>query len=175
VERAFQERRVEIVATDRVQEIQREIQSRLRELEPSVAEYERLTAASAALRELPPATDDGAAAKPSRRGPGRPPGKRGSIPTPSPAATPESRPKRRRRRRGKRAPRGANREAILQMLQTSSSEASVSDIVNATGVNRVTAYNILGKLEQEGAVTRREQPNGARPRAMYKLRQGGAA
>ncbi|MGD0454771.1 MAG: helix-turn-helix domain-containing protein [Solirubrobacteraceae bacterium] len=59
------------------------------------------------------------------------------------------------------------------MLQTSSSEASVSDIVNATGVNRVTAYNILGKLEQEGAVTRREQPNGARPRAMYKLRQGG--
>jgi predicted ArsR family transcriptional regulator len=61
------------------------------------------------------------------------------------------------------------------MLQTSSSEASVTDIVNATGVNRVTAYNILGKLEQEGVVTRREQPNGARPRAMYKLRQGGTA
>lgn len=161
------------MATDRVEEIQREIQSRLQELEPYLAEYERLTAASAALGELTPAAEDGTAAKPSRRGPGRPPGKRGSRATPSPAATPESRPKRRRRRHGKRAPRGANREAILQMLQTSSSEASVSDIVNATGVNRVTAYNILGKLEQEGAVTRREQPNGARPRAMYKLRQGG--
>jgi DNA-binding MarR family transcriptional regulator len=56
------------------------------------------------------------------------------------------------------------------MLQTSSSEASVSEIVSATGVKRVTAYNILGKLEQEGAVTRREQPNGARRRVLYRFR-----
>ena len=163
------------MATDRVEEIQREIQSRLRELEPYLAEYERLTAASAALGELTPATDDGAAARPSRRGPGRPPGQRESIATLSPAATPEPRAKRRRHRRGNRAPRGANRQAILQMLQTSSSEASVSDIVSATGVKRVTAYQVLGKLEAEGAITRREETSGGRPRAMYKLRQGGAA
>ncbi len=61
------------------------------------------------------------------------------------------------------------------MLQTSSSEASVNDIVNATGVKAVTVYNILGKLTQEGAVTRRERPNGARRRVLYRFRRGDAS
>jgi DNA-binding transcriptional ArsR family regulator len=159
------------VATDYVDKIQTEIQSRLRELEPLVAEYERLTAANAALGDVPQ-TGNGASARPSRQRPGRPPGKRASTSTPSSAAIPAERATRprRRRRRGKRAPRGANREAILRMLEASSSDASVSDIVNATGVNRVTAYQLLGKLEREGAVTRREETNGPRPRALYRLR-----
>ena len=85
--------------TDFLDDKRREITARLNELGPLVDEYNRLTAAASALEGIGGASVAAAAAAPSRRGPGRPPGsssKTATIATAAPAkkrGRPPGRPK----------------------------------------------------------------------------------
>ena len=168
------------MATDLIDNFQQRIQARLRELSGSVAEYERLNNAMAALGNVP-SSGDGASAKPRRKGPGRPPGKRSKSTSVSSSpssgddssAAASAPATRRKRKAGKRAPRGANRQAILKALEASKGELSVGDVASASGVGRVSADQILKKLQEEGAVSQRQETNG-RKRAVYKITAGGS-
>ena len=72
--------------TDFLDEKRREITDRLNELRPLVDEYNRLEAAASALEGIGGASVAAAAAAPSRRGPGRPPGSSGKTATIATAA-----------------------------------------------------------------------------------------
>jgi response regulator of citrate/malate metabolism len=88
--------------------------------------------------------------------------------------TPTTTPKRRRRKGAKRAPRGANREAIMKVLEVAGADLSVGEVSNSSGVGRVSADQILKKLALDGTVTQRKSTSGGRKRALYKLKRGAA-
>lgn len=58
----------------------------------------------------------------------------------------------------KRAPRGANRDAILQAARKAPRGAVASQLAREAGVGRVSAYQVLGRLEADGLVRKVEQP-----------------
>jgi hypothetical protein len=120
--------------------IHSELRTRVRELEPAVAEYEQLQAADAALSGL-------ALGRPSD---GR------SRATASPD-TPTLRPSRPRRTSAPRAPRGANRVAVLRVLEDRPG-VSVAELASASGVARTVLYGLLKTLEQRGEVAREGLP-----------------
>jgi predicted HTH transcriptional regulator len=82
--------------------------------------------------------------------------------------------RRRARRNGaaatprKRAPRGANREAVLRVLQERPG-ASSGELASVSGVERNTLNGLLARLVKDGEVEKRELPSG---RAGYALNDG---
>ncbi len=123
--------------------IHTELRARVRELQPAVAEYEQLQVAEAALAGLTP-------------------GQAGDGPTtatsPSRAPAPRRSP-RRRRSTGPRAPRGANRAAVLRVLEERPG-VSVAELASASGVQRTVLYTLLKTLEQRGEVAKEQLPGG---------------
>jgi uncharacterized membrane protein len=117
-----------------------DIRARLKELEPSVKEYERLEPALAALRGV----GDTSSANSPRVGAAKATGKRRPRKAPS----------------AKRAPRGANRAAVLAIVAARPG-VSVAELVTASGVSRPVLYNLLKTLEERGEVQREELPGGA--------------
>lgn len=140
--------------------LKQEIEARLAELRPLVEEIEQLEAAKAALlarAELPTA--------PARR---RAPARNGvapAAPAPAPSAAPAvaAAPARRRRaaraapaRRaeatdGDRAPRGANRDAIMQLVEERPG-VSVAEIASVTKIAKPTVATTVSKLKREGVL-----------------------
>jgi biotin operon repressor len=135
--------------------LKQEIEARLAELRPIVEEIEQLEAAKAALlarSELPPASARRRAA--ARNGAAAP------TPTPAPAATPA--PARRRRAaraapakaaeaEGERAPRGANRDAILKLVEERPG-VSVAEIASVTKITKATVATTVSKLKRDGVL-----------------------
>jgi hypothetical protein len=123
-----------------------EIAARLRELEPLVAEYRQLEAASAALAGLPGAA--AAAARPAR------PARRGR-------ATAAKAPTRARRsstsgRRGR--PRGSGTRAIQTLeLVKSKPGITIPEIASSMGIKQNYLYRVLPGLEKDGKVVKRDR------------------
>jgi hypothetical protein len=69
-------------------------------------------------------------------------------------------PARRRRPAQARAPRGANREAVLRVLEERPG-ASASELAAASGVGRTALYPLLSRLAERGEVVKEELPGGA--------------
>jgi DNA-binding transcriptional ArsR family regulator len=125
---------------DLVGQIQRDIEQRLRELAPLIEEKDQLEAVLAALTgEL-----DG-----------------GSTPAPRPtrarangasagARAPYAGGKRRR------APRGANREAILKIVEQQPG-VSASEVAEQTGIAKPTVHTTISQLKRKGIL----EPEGA--------------
>jgi len=143
------------MASDLLSTIRDEIDARLRELQPLLAEYERLLVAAQALdhgtgTELPAAADDGAlsdAGRAARRG--RKPAARKASLTP------------RRGRTGRAAPsrRSATEETILAVLEHGShtvGELVVVTAMSATKINgslrRLASQGVVAKAEREGKI-----------------------
>jgi hypothetical protein len=127
-----------------LQRIQVEIRTRLRASEPAVHEYARLEKALAAL--------DVVAAADTR-----------SARTITPASAPAARTRRRspsRRPNGSRAPRGANRAAVLRVLDERPG-VSVAELAAASGVQRPVLYTLLKTLEQRGEIAKEPLPGGS--------------
>jgi len=131
-----------------------EIAARLRELEPLVAEYRQLEAASAALAGLP-----GAAARPAR------PARRARTTTArktaartSAARTPTTR-SRRASTSGRRGrPRGSGTRAIQTLeLVKSKPGITIPEIASAMGIKQNYLYRVLPGLEKDGKVVKRDR------------------
>ena len=126
---------------DLLERIQAEIRERLDASREAVREYERLRAALEAL--------DGAARPASR-------GDRSQ-------ATPVARARARRRAKSggsrKRAPRGANREAVLQLVGERPG-ITTSELAAASGVAKPTLYTLLSSLTKQDVLQRQELPGG---------------
>lgn len=118
--------------TDFLSKQRRQIERRLKELEPLVHEYLTLEKAKDALSDLVP-----------KRGPGRPPGAKGRR-----AAAPKGAPKARRRRRG-----GTRREQALRLVKQSPG-ITVADLGRKMGIKQNYLYRVMGELHKEGAVVR---------------------
>lgn len=116
---------------DLLSRVRGEIDARMRELEGPVAEIPRLEAALAALGS---STADGTG---GRR-------KAGARPSTS-----------RARRRARRAPRGANRRAILKVIEARP-DVSTSELASRTGIAKPTLYTTLAALVKSGVVEKRD-------------------
>src|SRR3954451_15953686 len=124
--------------------IHAEIRARLRDAEPTVREYERLETALAALGGI-------AAHVPS--------GRRTTRPASAPAARPRRRSIGPRRSSGTRAPRGANRAAVLRVLEQRPG-VSVAELASASGIQRSVLYALLRTLERRGVIVKEQLPGG---------------
>jgi len=127
-----------------------EISARLRELEPLVAEYRQLEAASQALAGLPGATATAATPRTARRG------------RPAAAATTRSRSATRSRRAsttGRRGrPRGSGTRAIQTLeLVKSKPGITIPEIASAMGIKQNYLYRVLPGLEKDGKVVKRDR------------------
>jgi hypothetical protein len=147
------------MADDLLGSVGRELETRLGELRPLVAEYERLLAAAAAL--------DGAAREPAAEGradsaPSRRPRKarrvaRATTEDPAPtsprrrASTPRPRASARRKQRAY-APRGAAQEAIMAALEHGSH--TTSELVSVTALPAATIRANLHRLAKQRAIAR---------------------
>jgi hypothetical protein len=118
---------------DLLDNIHSELRARLQELGPLVAESERLEAALAALAST------------------RPNGK-AERSTPSPTRS-SSKPRAKRQPARRRAPRGQNQARIFEVIG-SKPGATVSDIQDATGIDKPVIYNITRKGIEDGALER---------------------
>jgi hypothetical protein len=148
---------MQVIGTDLLSKIRDELDARLRELRPLLAEYERLLAAAAAL-EAPVRTPAPAPARRRGRPPGRPQGDRSASETPARvAASPAA------RRAGrvpkpapKRAARGAAGVAIVAALEHGSH--TVSELVIVTALSGTIINGNLHRLRQAGTITRTKRP-----------------
>ena len=126
---------------DLLERIQAEIRERLDASREAVREYERLRAALEALdgAARPASSDDRSQATPVAR----------------------SRARRRAKSGGsrKRAPRGANREAVLQVVGERPG-ITTSELAAASGVAKPTLYTLLSSLTKQDVLQRQELPGG---------------
>jgi hypothetical protein len=170
------------VPEDLLDTIQRELSARLRELEGAVAEYEQLRIAAQAFGSAPArpaaASSGRAPARTGRARRAQAARKSAAVRRPAPARPAASARRaatsgrssrassRTRRPAGrtasgaprKRAPRGANRDAILAAVRRRGGGAVASELARTAGVGRVSAYQVLGRLEGEGLVRKVERP-----------------
>jgi hypothetical protein len=131
-------------------QIRSQIRERVRALEPTAREYERLDAALTAL------------GGPIDAGPAR------ATPASKPAAVVKRRAKRSASGRPPaaiRAPRGANRAAVVGVLAELPG-ASANELSAASGVGRPVLYALLKHLEESGEVVKEQLPGG---KAGYRL------
>ena len=120
--------------TDFLTKQRRQIETRLKELQPAHEEYLTLLQARDALAGVKPAN--------GRRGPGRPPG--------SGRKTTASRRKTTRRRRG-----GTRSEQALTLIQQNPG-ISVSDIARRMGIRQNYLYRVTQELQNERKIRRRD-------------------
>ena len=118
--------------------LKQEIEARLAELRPLIAEIEQLEAAKAALL----ARDEAPTAPATR-------------PKPARRARPAGRARRSRAAAeqgdGGRAPRGANRDAILKVVEERPG-VSVAEIASVTKIAKPTVATTVSKLKREGVL-----------------------
>jgi DNA-binding transcriptional ArsR family regulator len=115
---------------DLVAQIQRDIEQRLADLRPLLAEKEQLEAVLAALK------SEGANGGSSS--PRRP-----RATAPAPARAPYAAGKR------QRAPRGANREAILQVVRERPG-VSAAEVAAVTKIAKPTVHTTISQLKRKG-------------------------
>jgi hypothetical protein len=118
---------------DLLDNIHSDLRARLQELRPLAAEYERLEAALAALVSTP---GNGAAGR--------------STPSRDRSS---SKPRAKRQPARRRAPRGQNQARIVEVI-SAKPEATVSDIQDATGIDKPIIYNIIRKGIEDGVLDR---------------------
>jgi DNA-binding transcriptional ArsR family regulator len=126
---------------DLVGQIQRDIESRLQELRPLLAEKEQLEAVLAALT----SDANGGASRPRARA---------RAATTAPAAAAERAPYAGGKRR--RAPRGANREAILAVVRERPG-VSAAEVADVTNIAKPTVHTTISQLKRKGIL----EPEGA--------------
>lgn len=125
------------MATDLLSTIRLEINERMKELRPLLAEQQRLLEAADALLEQQRESDALSEAKP----------KSGSQPEVKPEPAPQPKPE--------RAVRGAAREAILGALEHGSH--TVGELVVVTAMSAPNVNGNLRRLQAEGAVVKAER------------------
>src|SRR5215207_3112773 len=121
-----------------VAQIQRDIEQRLAELRPLLAEKDQLEAVLAALR----SDANGAAAAVAPR--------RARATTPAASRAPYAGGKR------QRAPRGANREAILDVVRERPG-VSAAEVAAVTKIAKPTVHTTISQLKRKGIL----EPEGA--------------
>jgi hypothetical protein len=126
---------------DLLDRVTAEIRDRLEASRAAVAEYERLEAARRALDGT-----DGSA----------PTGRRARR---QPSSAPRRRSTPARGRARKRAPRGANREAVLRVVNERPG-VTTAELAAASGVERNTLYALVATMTNRGDLERRELPGG---------------
>ena len=142
----------------------REITDRLRELKPSVDEYNRLEAAASALAEVRPSSS--ASATPRRRGPGRPRGSgtRAKATTTTATKTRATATKARKkpgrppgsgkkRRAGRRKGSGTRAAQALAFVEGQPG-ITIPELAAKMGIKQNYLYRVLPGLESEGKVTK---------------------
>jgi hypothetical protein len=144
--------------TDFLDDKRREISERMKELKPSVDEFNRLQAAAAALADVGGSSATGSATATRRRGPGRP---RGSVNRArAKAAAPAAKPKRKatrttgRRRAGRRKGSGTRALEAHSFVQGQPG-ITIPELAAKMGIKQNYLYRVLPGLEQEGKVTKR--------------------
>jgi hypothetical protein len=157
--------------TDFLDEKQREITDRLKELKPLIEEYERLEAAASALDGLgvsaavvttaaPKAASKASRKVPGRRGPGRPRGSKTKKPrvvvaasAPAATAAPAGRggP---RRKAGRRKGSGTRAAQALSFV-TAQPGITIPELAARMGIKQNYLYRVLPTLEEESKVVKR--------------------
>jgi hypothetical protein len=128
-----------------------EISARLRELEPLVAEYRQLEAASAALAGIPGAAAATATPRTARRG-------RPAAATKTTRTRSSSRARRSSTTGRRGRPRGSGTRA-LQTLELVKSKPGITipEIATAMGIKQNYLYRVLPGLEKDGKVVKRDR------------------
>lgn len=124
----------------------REIDKRLAELEPLIAEHSRLQAAAEALGGIAPSAANGVAASPARRGPGRPRGSKNRRTKTARATT-----SRVAGGRGRRKGTGKRSAEALAAI-TAQPGITVPELVSKIKVNQTYLYRVLPGLREEGKI-----------------------
>jgi Iron dependent repressor, N-terminal DNA binding domain len=139
--------------------LKQEIEARLAELRPLIAEIEQLEAAKAALlaRSDTPAAPGAAPRKPARRAAGGARRARGGAAE---------------KGEGERAPRGANREAILTLVEERPG-VSVAEIASVTKIAKATVATTVSKLKRDGVLA--EEAGGVKLASRQPLTLSGPA
>jgi hypothetical protein len=144
--------------------LKQEIEARLAELRPLIAEIEQLEAAKDALLargELPAAP----VAAPARRRAARNGGRRAArAAAPAVPAAPKG--------DGERAPRGANRDAILALVEERPG-VSVAEIASVTKIAKPTVATTVSKLKREGVLA--DEAGGVKLASRQAMTLSGAA
>lgn len=155
--------------TDFLDEKRREINDRLAELKPLIAEYQQLEAAAAALAGVGSGTSrtSSASAAPAvRRGPGRPKGSRNrtTTTTTASAAAPKAAaaPRRRGGRPGRRKGSGTRAAQALSFV-TGQPGITIPELAAKMGIKQNYLYRVLPGLEQEKKI--RKEGRGWHPAA----------
>jgi hypothetical protein len=143
--------------TDFLDEKRKEIADRLKELKPSVEEYNRLEAAASALQGVGGASSAASATAPRRRGPGRPRGsvnrKRAAVASaPAKARKKPGRPA--GRRAGRRKGSGTRAAEALSFVQGQPG-ITIPELAAKMGIKQNYLYRVLPGLEQESKVTKK--------------------
>jgi hypothetical protein len=146
----------DVTVTDFLDEKRQEITERLKELKPAVDEFNRLEAASVALRGVGGNSTRAVTTAPPRRGPGRP---RGSASrkraTATSAATPAKAAAKKAgttgRRPGRRKGSGTRAAEALSFVQAQPG-ISIPELAAKMGIKQNYLYRVLPGLEQEGKI-----------------------
>jgi hypothetical protein len=158
----------DLTVTDFLDEKRREINDRLTELKPLIAEYQQLEAAATALAGVgsaPRSAPATTAAAPVRRGPGRPRGSRNRTTTARATAATRSTAKSaastpRRGRPGRRKGSGTRAAQALSFV-SGQPGITIPELAAKMGIKQNYLYRVLPGLEQEKKI--RKQGRGWHP------------
>jgi hypothetical protein len=148
--------------TDFLDEKRREINDRLAELKPLIAEYQQLETAAAALAGVGSArrSTPAAAPAPARRGPGRPRGSRNRAATTTRSTAKSTASTSRRGRPGRRKGSGTRAAQALTFV-TGQPGITIPELASKMGIKQNYLYRVLPGLEQEKKI--RKQGRGWHP------------
>lgn len=149
--------------TDFLDDKRREINDRLAELKPLIAEYQQLEAAAAALAGVGSAAPRSAsttAATPARRGPGRPRGSRNRTAASARSVAKSTASTPRRGRPGRRKGSGTRAAQALSFV-TGQPGITIPELAAKMGIKQNYLYRVLPGLEQEKKI--RKQGRGWHP------------
>lgn len=145
--------------TDFLDEKHKEINDRLKELSPAVAEYKRLEAAATALDGIQGSTNGAPAATPRaparRRGPGRPRGFKAAAKV-TPARSASAAQPTAKRRAGRRKGSGRRSAEALAIIQEQPG-VTIPEIAARIGIKQNYLYRILPDLEQQGSIRKEKR------------------
>ena len=149
------------MTSDLLSTVRRELDTRLDELRPAVAEYERLLAADKAL-----AAGSGGTTSPTRASgrPRREPKHRATARPTRQRRAPAATSKKAGRRIRSQTPRGAHRNAILAALEHGSHTAG--ELAGVTAINRQSIRGNVQRLLDDGRITKAKRGG----KAAYALR-----
>jgi hypothetical protein len=137
---------------DFLEDKRKEMQSRLKKLQPAVDEYHRLEAAVAALADIDDDSGSSASRNGRRRGPGRPRGSTSAKPANAKAAgKPGARAKASSARPGRRKGSGSRAAEALSFVQRQPG-ITIPVLAGKMGIKQNYLYRVLPGLEQEKKV-----------------------